>query len=446
MPSQWFYVRDKKRIGPVSWEQLQQLARGGQLAPTDMVLQEGSPRWQTVAELSGLLPPPPAKAAAPVTPTSRTPAPSAAPSAASLPPTKPAAGRLAAPAASASRTPAPAPAPAAAPVQRLKPTMQGVPRPADTSAAPAQKPANASASPARTPAPATVQRPKPTMQGVPRPADAPPAKAATPPPAAPASPTPPPPAPAPVVDQWLYVQNRIRHGPVTLAELKALVLAGKLLVSDMVFQTGWPRWKYASDVAELFPAPPPKAPALQKDEEDEDEDEFDDEEDDGEGAEADAGDDDEGPDEEIDVEPYLERAQQFRDRGDFAKALAEYEALIELLPDEPDGYQGLAWLWATCPNTKFRNATGAVAYAKRALGLEAEADEDEDSPLRIAILQKTLAAAQAEAGDFTAALATIELALPKAPAEEQARLTALRDLFRTKKPFREAPPAATPAR
>jgi tetratricopeptide (TPR) repeat protein len=224
------------------------------------------------------------------------------------------------------------------------------------------------------------------------------------------------------------------------------VLAGKLLVSDMVFQTGWPRWQYVSDVAELFPAPPAKAPALQQDEEVEDEDEFDDAEDDDEETDADEGDDDEGPDEEIDVEPYLDRAQQFRDRGDFTKALAEYEALIELLPDEPDGYHGLAWLWSTCPDAKFRNAAGAVAYAKRALGLEAEADEDEDSPLRIATLQKTLAAAQAEAGDFSAALATIELALPKAPAEERARLTTLRDLFRTKKPFREVPPAVTPAR
>src|SRR5204863_6819118 len=128
----------------------------------------------------------------------------------------------------------------------------GIPRPADTPVVQAPR-AGAPASAAPVTAPPTIQRLKPTMQGVPRPADAPAPKAAppTPPPAA-ASP-PPPAATPPVVDQWLYVQNKIRLGPVTLAELKALVLAGKLLVSDMVFQTGWPRWKHAADVPELFP-------------------------------------------------------------------------------------------------------------------------------------------------------------------------------------------------
>lgn len=263
------------------------------------------------------------------------------------------------------------------------------------------------------------------MQGIPRPAVAPPI------PAPAVSPSPPlPAASAPAVpagDQWLYVQNKVRHGPVTLAELKALALAGKLLVSDMVFQTGWPRWKNAADVAELFPA----KPAEDFEEEDDLEEELDEEEDE--------ADDEEGEEEEIDVEPYLERAQQHRDRGDYAKALAEYEKLVEELPDEPEGYHGLAWVWATCPDARFRNGTGAVAYARRALELEAEAEEDEDSVMRGLEYQKALAAAQAEAGDFAAALTTIEAAIAKAPADEHARLGAFRVLFRMKKAFRETP-------
>src|SRR5207253_168145 len=103
-------------------------------------------------------------------------------------------------------------------------------------------------------------------------------------------PLPAPPMPAaPAGDQWLYVKNKVRHGPVPLAELKALTLAGKLLVSDMVFQVGWPRWKLAADVPSLYPT----TPAEDIEEEEELEEELDEEED---------ADDDDGEEEEIDVE------------------------------------------------------------------------------------------------------------------------------------------------
>src|SRR5438477_4819111 len=68
MSEMWFYVRDKKKVGPIAWEQLQQLARSGHLGPDDMVLKDGLGRWQAVATLSGLLPRGPSKPAPPPAP------------------------------------------------------------------------------------------------------------------------------------------------------------------------------------------------------------------------------------------------------------------------------------------------------------------------------------------------------------------------------------------
>ncbi len=50
----WFYVKDRQKLGPVSLDHLCQLAASGWLQPTDMVLQDGTPKWVaagTVPEL-----------------------------------------------------------------------------------------------------------------------------------------------------------------------------------------------------------------------------------------------------------------------------------------------------------------------------------------------------------------------------------------------------------
>lgn len=57
----WFYVRDKKKVGPVSTAQLHELAARGELRPSDMVLREGTARWMTAGSVDGVcLPPAPA--------------------------------------------------------------------------------------------------------------------------------------------------------------------------------------------------------------------------------------------------------------------------------------------------------------------------------------------------------------------------------------------------
>lgn len=50
----WYYARDKQKLGPFSTEQMQQLAGAGLIQPGDMVLEEGTQRWQD-ARSAGLL-------------------------------------------------------------------------------------------------------------------------------------------------------------------------------------------------------------------------------------------------------------------------------------------------------------------------------------------------------------------------------------------------------
>ena len=60
----WYYVRDKKKLGPVPVEELKSLAGRDQLAPGDMVLKPGESRWATASAAFPAFfpvpPPPPA--------------------------------------------------------------------------------------------------------------------------------------------------------------------------------------------------------------------------------------------------------------------------------------------------------------------------------------------------------------------------------------------------
>ena len=92
----------------------------------------------------------------------------------------------------------------------------------------------------------------------------------------------------------------------------------------------------------------------------------------------------------------------------------------------------LAWLLAACPDAAFRDGPEAVRLATRACELTGYTQ-----PLFIG----TLAAAQAEAGDFPAAIATAERAAALADSLHQepvaARNRELLQLYRQGQPFHE---------
>lgn len=55
--SAWYYTKDgKTKIGPVTAAQLKELARSGQLGPTDMVRREDMPKWMPASRVQGIFP------------------------------------------------------------------------------------------------------------------------------------------------------------------------------------------------------------------------------------------------------------------------------------------------------------------------------------------------------------------------------------------------------
>ncbi len=66
MPSQWYYVRNKQRMGPVYSSELKRLAASGHSQPTDMVLKEGHQKWIPASTVKGLFPKAPAEELVPI--------------------------------------------------------------------------------------------------------------------------------------------------------------------------------------------------------------------------------------------------------------------------------------------------------------------------------------------------------------------------------------------
>jgi GYF domain 2 len=54
MIAEWFYTKLGQRVGPVSFEVLQQMAAQGKLRPTDEVHKTGWPQWVPAGSISGL--------------------------------------------------------------------------------------------------------------------------------------------------------------------------------------------------------------------------------------------------------------------------------------------------------------------------------------------------------------------------------------------------------
>ena len=115
-----------------------------------------------------------------------------------------------------------------------------------------------------------------------------------------------------------------------------------------------------------------------------------------------------------------------------AEAVNHFRFALELAPDSPEVLRNLAWILATHPRAELRNGKEAIARAERACVLTGFGE---------AKMLGTLAAAQAEAGDFTAAEGTAKkaLKLAEAPGQSQLRESTLRmlDSFQNQRPIRQ---------
>jgi tetratricopeptide (TPR) repeat protein len=99
------------------------------------------------------------------------------------------------------------------------------------------------------------------------------------------------------------------------------------------------------------------------------------------------------------------RGVAYRDKRQFEKAIDDFDAAVQLNGRHEDALVNAAWLRATCPDAKCRDGVKAVKLATRACELTKW-----EQPKCLAIL----AAACAEAGNFTSAVQWQEKALADA--------------------------------
>ena len=112
----------------------------------------------------------------------------------------------------------------------------------------------------------------------------------------------------------------------------------------------------------------------------------------------------------------LECATLYQQTGDSRRAVIELRRVLAVQPDSVEALNNLAWILATSADDTLRDGTSAVQYAERAVRLP---------PLPQMCVSGTLAAAYAEAGRFSNAIATAEKAVQSETAAGQTRFAAL---------------------
>jgi tetratricopeptide (TPR) repeat protein len=127
----------------------------------------------------------------------------------------------------------------------------------------------------------------------------------------------------------------------------------------------------------------------------------------------------------------LGRADLLTDMGRYASAAEGYQQTIAIDPTHAAAYRSLAWVQATCSDETCRNAEHALANAEMALQVAGQEDD---------VTLDTLAAAQANAGDFAAAQATQSRAIELANAEDRPLYQERLALYQQNQPFRIEPP------
>jgi tetratricopeptide (TPR) repeat protein len=127
---------------------------------------------------------------------------------------------------------------------------------------------------------------------------------------------------------------------------------------------------------------------------------------------------------------YTYRGNTWHSLRDYEKASVDLDEAIRLDPKLAWAYNGRAWIWATCPDAKFRDGKRALEYATRACELSGWMNPD---------FLETLAAANAESGDYEAAVKWQTRVVELTPTDSQYRdiLKVRLELFKLKKPYRE---------
>ncbi len=114
-----------------------------------------------------------------------------------------------------------------------------------------------------------------------------------------------------------------------------------------------------------------------------------------------------------DVEAHDKLGNVLAMMGEFNEAIGHFRQVLRLKPDHVRSLNGLAWILASNPDPKMRDANEAIALAERAAGLTKHQD---------AAILNTLASAYASAGEYQRAAATAQSALDLASAAKDEEL------------------------
>lgn len=132
---------------------------------------------------------------------------------------------------------------------------------------------------------------------------------------------------------------------------------------------------------------------------------------------------------------YNNRGYAYLMSGQYELALADLQKAIELDPKHPNAYKNLAWLMATCPETRYRDGATAVEHARRALELGGQKN---------AAWLDVLAAAHAEAGHYPEAIEWEEKAIAaEANRPDVSEYERRLELYREGRAFRRKPTGST---
>src|SRR5262249_34871129 len=124
--------------------------------------------------------------------------------------------------------------------------------------------------------------------------------------------------------------------------------------------------------------------------------------------------------------PYYNRGLTYRVSGDYTRAITDFQHACFLDPIDADAPHELAWLWATCPDPHFRDAVLALEYAQHACELSGWQD---------ASCLDTLAAAYAANGRYEEAARWQGHALKLADPGDQRDFESRLELYRAGRPY-----------
>jgi superkiller protein 3 len=128
---------------------------------------------------------------------------------------------------------------------------------------------------------------------------------------------------------------------------------------------------------------------------------------------------------------YYNLGRALVQKGRMHEAITCFQQALELDPDNPNILNNLAWLLATCPDASNRNGPKAVQLAQQADQLSKSEDP---------VMLCTLAAAYAENGQFSEAVASARRALQLATVRNNAvlvnELEAQLGFYQAGSPFR----------